>query len=115
MKTTRENNMENTNVESWFKLEGGRSGSRENQVKYNIAVTVEGWLNGARDEGYEPTTKTEMETYTYECMQKWYNGNGFSTKHKGAISSLHFHGKENTLALIRQFINEYEDLQPYIK
>jgi len=101
------------NVERWFQLDNSRD--RENQVKYNIAVTVEGWLNGARDAGYEPMTPEEMERYTYEVMQEWYTRNGCSNSGKEATAHLHFYGKEKTIALIKQFINEYEDLQPYIK
>lgn len=100
------------NVEKWFGLE---SGNREDQVKYNIAVTVEGWLNGARDSGYEPVTKEEMKDYTYQVMQEWFTTSGYSTNQKGKVNSLHFYGKEKTIELIKQFINEYEDLQPYLK
>jgi len=100
-------------VEKWFQLDSSRN--REDEVKYNIAVTVEGWLNGARDAGYEPMTRAEMEAYTYQVMQEWYNGSGYSTSNKGSVNSLHFYGKENTINLIKEFIKNYEDLQPYLK
>jgi hypothetical protein len=95
---------EHNKVLSWFDLDEERENSLESIVKYNIAMTVEGWLNGARDDNYEPKTVDEMINYTYAVLQ-----DEMSRRH------LHFHGKKTTMDLIRKFVTEYKDLQLYIK
>jgi hypothetical protein len=100
------------NVGMWFNYSDART--LENRVKFNVAVAVEGWLNGARDSGYEPVTKERLARYTYEVMQESFAGDGYITSDRGQSNSLHFYSKAKTMALIEMFINQDEDLQPYL-
>jgi len=102
-------------VENWFMLHDSRK--LEEQVKYNIALALEGWLNGAYDEqqGYEPMTVEQTIKYIYDTLQMYFQaGDGVTYIGKDASKHLHFYGKENTMKLIRQFVDEYENAQPYI-
>ena len=97
------------NVERWFELEESRK--LEDQVKYFIASTVEGYLNGCYDAGYEAMTKREWIDYVWKTIEyeKDITVNGVERKH------LWFYGKSKTEELTTLFIENYKYVKPYIK
>lgn len=101
--------MTKVNVEKWFEYE--ESNKLENQVKYYIAITVEGYLNGCYDDNYESMTKEDWKDYIWNCIEYdkgvYINGN--------ESSHLYFYGKEKTMKLIETYLNNYPDVQNYIK
>jgi hypothetical protein len=101
--------MSKVNVEKWFEYD--ESTKLENQVKYFIASTVEGYLNGCYDCDYEPMTRQEWIDYVWQTIEyeKDIIVNGVERKH------LYYYGKENTVKLINKYLDNYECVQPYIK
>lgn len=101
--------MSKVNVEKWFEYD--ESTRLEHQVKYFIASTVEGYLNGCYDCDYEPMTRQEWIDYVWNTIdyEKDIIVNGVERKH------LYYYGKENTVKLINTYLDNYEDVQPYIK
>lgn len=99
--------MAKINVEKWFEYE--ESSKLEMQVKYYIASTVESYLNGCYDAGYEAMTIEGWTEYVWNCLQydKDAMVNGKEFKH------LNFLGKENIVKLTKSFITNYEDAKAY--
>ena len=96
---------------NWFKLENSKK--LEEQTKYFIASTVEGYLNGCYDcpEDYKPMTIQEWIDYVWSNLEyeKNIRVNGNERKH------LNFIGKEKFIDLVKFYLNNYADVKQYIK
>ena len=90
-------------------------GCLENQVKYNIVQACESYLNGCYDCGYESMTKQEWADYIYKSIQECFETNTGCFMGKDAAQHLHFYGKANTYKLINYYLDNYDDVKPYIK
>jgi hypothetical protein len=97
-------------VSKWFSYED--STTQEKQVKYYIASTIEGYLNGCYDDNYAPMTKAEYIAYVWDCLKMDANSgiivNGNESKH------LMFAGREEIEKLTAFFVDNYEDVQKYL-
>lgn len=80
------------------------------EVRSYIADTVEGYLNGCRDCGYEPMTEQEWIEYVEESLRLDQDMivNGAEFKH------LKFFGKEKFRAEVKKYLSEYPDVQEWI-
>ncbi len=101
--------MSKVNVIKWFDYEDSRK--LEEQVKFYIAGTIEGYLNGCYDDNYEPMTREEWFDYVWKCIEldKDVIVNGNESKH------LTFYGKDKTRKLVETYLDNYADVQEYIK
>ena len=102
--------MTKINVNEWFMLD--ESNRLEDQVKGFIACTVEGYLNGVQF-GYEPMTRQEWKDYIIENLRREMAYgiivNGVERKH------MKFIGNKKRDNLIDTFLDNYDDVQDYIK
>lgn len=100
--------MSKINVNEWFNYEEAKS--LEKQVKYYIATTIEGYLNGCYDDNYQPMTREEWVEYVWTCIEydKGVLINGRESSH------LYFFGKEKTEKLVNVYLDNYADVQEYI-
>ena len=98
--------MAKVNVNEWFEYEG--SSNLEKQVKYYIASTVEGYLNGCYDDNYEPMTREDWIKYVWDSIEYEIQTNGIEPSH------LYFYGKKKIEKLINVYLDNYEDVQEYI-
>lgn len=98
----------NENVNEWFRLR--ESNKLEEQAKGFIADTVEGYLNGCYDCGYEPMTRESWEQYVWQTIEyeKQMYINDQETNH------LKFLGKKKFMELVNFYLDNYEDVKPYI-
>lgn len=96
------------NVNNWFEFE--ESNKIEEQAKYFIASSIESYLNGCYDCGYEPMTREDYKEYVWNDLKisqdMMVNGNEF--KH------LKFFGKEKMMKLIDVYLDNYEDVKSYL-
>lgn len=106
------NKRDMTDVKNWCVAYDAES--LEDKVKFNIASQCEGYLNGCRDCGYEPLTKEEWKNYIYNGMQDEFETSDGCYVGKQAGRQLHFYGKKNTMKLIEEYLEKYEDIQDYI-
>lgn len=102
-------------VRDWFGL--GESRKLEHQVKYNIASSCEMYVNCHYDNGAGATmlTRSQLIDYIYGYLQRDFTFNGTTTMNLNGQTHLNFYGKENTMKLIEQFIDNYEDVQEFIR
>lgn len=100
---------------NWFEHEESRILSEA--IKYNIAVMCEQRLNGYYDECFEELDTAEgWEDYIFESMKyEWNFGNGTSLTFDKEHPHLKQFGHDRVKVLIKQYVSEYQDLQPYIK
>lgn len=102
--------MAKVNVGKWFGYED--STKLEQQVKYFIASETECFLNSYYDGcSTEPKTKQEWQDLIYRTIG-YYDKmivNGKEYNH------LKFYGKDKILKLIDTYLDNYEDIQDYIK
>ncbi len=101
--------MKKINVEKWFEYED--STRLDEQVKYFIASEVEAGLNCYYDNNNEkPMTKEEWKDYVWNAIKLLkdmrVNGNEFN--------HLKFYSKEKFLSLVDIYLDNYEDVKPYI-
>lgn len=100
--------MAKINVNKWFEYE--ESTKLEEQVKYYIASTVEGYLNGCYDDNYEPMSRSDWFEYVWTCIDfdkgQLINGN--------ESSHLYFLGKDKIRKLVNTYLDNYEDMQEFI-
>lgn len=97
-------------VSNWFKYAESRK--LEEQVKYNIASTVEQYLNNHyNDENAYKATKEELLNRVYEQLTTTFNSGG----HILSSNQLRYFGKDNIVELIKLYIDNYEDLQEFIQ
>lgn len=96
------------NVNKWYQLREGKD--LEGQIKGFIADTVEGYLNGCYDCGYEPMTRDEWKKYVWDTIEyeKDIVVNGVERNH------FKFYGKEKFMNLVDLYLDNYEDVKPYI-
>ena len=95
---------------NWFEYED--SNKLEEQVKYFIASEIEAGLNVYYDEpNTEPMTKDEWKEYVWNTIEllKGMSMNGNEYTH------LKFYGKNKIMNLIDTYLDNYEDVQKYIK
>lgn len=102
--------MKRVNVEKWFDYEDSQK--IEEQVKFFIASEIEAGLNCYYDESNtEPMTKQEWKEYVWNTIEllkgKKMNGNEYT--------HLKFYGKDNVMRLIDIYLDNYADIQYYIK
>lgn len=101
--------MKSINVSKWFGYE--ESKKIDEQVKFYIASTIEGYLNGCYDDDYEPMTREEWFAYVWESIEldrgTIVNGN--------ESSHLYFYGKDKIKRLVDTYLDNYADVQEYIK
>lgn len=101
----------------WFKYDG--SSILEEQVKYNIAVSCEGFINSCydlgEDSGWYGATKEFWTKGIYQNLQEEYNVGGTTYMLNGEGSHLRFYGKKNTLKLIDEYLENYDDVKEFIK
>lgn len=100
--------MKQENVERWFMLR--ESSKLEEQVKGFIADTVEGYLNGVYDCGYEPMTREDWKEYVWKTIQ--YEKDTITNDVE--VNHFKFYGKEKFMKLVDYYLDNYEDVKPYI-
>lgn len=88
-----------------------RNNKLRQQVRDYIKSTVEGYLNGCYDGGYEPMTKEEWLEYVWKSliMDRDAIVNGEEFEH------LFFFGKENFLKEVERYLETYDDVKEWIK
>ena len=84
----------------------------KNQVLEYIASTIEGYLNGCYDDNYDPMTKEQYIDYVIEGLRMDVAAgmivNGEEFKH------LYFYGLDKIKALTADYIDNYDDIKPYL-
>ena len=85
----------------------------ERQAQNYIEDTVEGYLNGIRDCGYEAMTRQDWLEYVIDSLnmdiEENMMVNGEEYRH------LRFFGKKRFTEMAMGYIDTYADIQPYIK
>ena len=98
------------NVEKWIEYE--ESTRLEEQVKFFIASEIEAGLNCYYDNTTEePMTKEDWKNYVWNSIEllKGMEINGNEYTH------LRFFSKEKMFKLIDEYLENYQDIQKYIK
>lgn len=94
---------------NWFKY--GRSKELEHQVKYFIASTIEGYLNGCHNEGWDPMKRDEWIKYVLDEIERskgtYVNGTEYT--------HLRFYGKDKIINLINEYIDRYAPMTVWIE
>ena len=98
------------NVRAWFDL--GDSRKLEEQIKYNIAVNCESFLNSIYDLG-------DASSWKNASLQEWEDGIYLETARAWSMfgktylqeNHLRFYGEKGTRELIRKFLANYEDFK----
>lgn len=95
---------------NWFKFD--ESTKLEEQVKYNIAVNVEAYCNVHYDNhGTDKLTVEELTDYVYAEVYANYNVAGKSWQD----NRLRYYGKNAIMQLVKEYIENYSDVQDFIK
>lgn len=97
-------------VSNWFNYD--ESSKLEEQVKYNIAVSVEAYLNGHYDdESAYKATKAELLDRVYKQVTTTFALAGTTRM----SNQLRYFGKKNIIELIELYLSNYSDVQDFIQ
>lgn len=97
-------------VSNWFEYD--ESNKLEEQVKYNIAISVEEYLNGHYDdEDAYKATKAELLDRVYEQITTTFTSGGWSRE----SNQLRYFGKKNIIELIQIYLSNYTSVQNFIQ
>ena len=97
-------------VSNWFEYD--ESNKLEEQVKYNIAVSVEEYLNGHYDdEDAYKATKAELIDRVYEQITTTFTLGGITRM----SNQLRYFGKKNIIELIQIYLSNYSSVQNFIQ
>lgn len=98
----------------WFKYD--ESEDLEESIKYNIAVHCEqrlnGYYDGCNNELYD---KEDWYKYIFDNMQEEWHQNGSIFVNDRIPKFTEIYGHDNVKALIKLWVDNYEDVKPYIK
>lgn len=98
----------------WFKYD--ESDDLEEAIKYNIAVNCEQRLNGYYDDCVtELYDKEDWYKYIFDLTQGEWHQNGFIFTDDRISKFTKIYGHDNVKALIKLWVDNYEDVKPYIK
>lgn len=99
----------------WFKYD--ESDDLEEAIKYNIAVNCEQRLNGYYDDCFtELYDKEDWYEYIFNLMQEEWHQNGFIFYDNRTIPKFtETYGHDKVKELIKLWVDNYEDVKPYIK
>ena len=98
----------------WFKYD--ESDDLEEAIKYNIAVNCEQRLNGYYDDCFtELYDKEDWYEYIFNLMQEEWHQNGSIFVGDRILKFTKLYGHDNVKTLIKLWIDNYEDVKPYIK
>lgn len=100
---------------NWFNYD--ESDDLEEAIKYNIAVNCEQRLNGYYDDCFtELYDKEDWYDYIFNLMQEEWHQNGFIFYDDRTIPKFtKTYGHDKVKALIKLWVDNYEDVKPYIK
>ena len=104
---------------NWFNYENKNRMTLEEQVKFNIASVCESFVNSCYDlgdkSGWNKASKEFWANGIYDTMQTEFNvGNGISYMGDNASKHLRFYGKEKTIKLINEYLENYNDVREFI-
>ena len=97
---------------NWITIENAYE--LEDQVKFNIANVCEMMINALEDEEIT-ITNAQATDYIYKELRKGFMVNDSVLTGKYAASHLRFYGKQKTLILIKEYLENYTNVQEYIK
>ena len=98
----------------WFKF--SESDDLEESIKYNIAVICEQRLNGYYDNVFiDLYDKEDWCEYIFNLMQKEWHQNGSIFVDDRISIFIELYGRDKVKELIKLWVENYEDIKPYIK
>lgn len=99
---------------NWFNF--AESINLEESIKYNIAVVCEQRLNGYYDETITDLyDKENWCEYIFNLMQKEWHHNGSVIVDDKISMITDLYGQDKVKELIKLWLDNYEDVKPYIK